>query len=182
MALLPILEYPDKRLRQASQPIVEIDDAIRKLARDMAETMYAAPGVGLAAIQVGEPLQLIVIDTAEKGAPSDLMVLVNPKITERLGAQVFDEGCLSLPGISEEVTRAELVVVEYTDLSGQPQTVKATGIKAVCLQHEIDHLGGVLFTDHLSALKRKFTLRRVERFKREREEKAQEAAEAPREG
>ena len=170
MALLPILEYPDKRLRQASLPVDVIDDSIRQLARDMAETMYAAPGVGLAAIQVGVACQLIVIDTAEKGEPADLMVLINPKIVERLGEQVCDEGCLSLPGISEEVKRAELVVVEYSDPQNRPQTIKATGLKAICLQHEIDHLGGVLFTDHLSALKRKFSLRRVERFKKEREE------------
>ena len=151
MALLPILRFPDPRLHKVAAPIATIDDGIRRLAQDMAETMYEAPGIGLAATQVDVHQQLIVIDTSE--TRDALLVLINPKILAREGAQVGEEGCLSVPGIYDKVERAERVTVRYLDLDGQSQTLSADGLLAVCIQHEMDHLQGKVFVEHLSMLK-----------------------------
>lgn len=151
MALLPILRFPDPRLHKVAAPIAAIDDGIRRLAQDMAETMYEAPGIGLAATQVDVHQQLIVIDTSE--TRDALLVLINPEILAREGAQVGEEGCLSVPGIYDKVERAERVTVRYLDLDGQTQRLSADGLLAVCIQHEMDHLQGKVFVEHLSMLK-----------------------------
>jgi peptide deformylase len=151
MPLLPILRFPDPRLKKIAVPVEKIDDGIRRLARDMAETMYEAPGIGLAATQVDVHKRVIVIDASE--SKDQLLVLINPELVECDGAQVCEEGCLSVPGIYDKVERAEHVVVRYLDLAGQPQTVSAEGLLAVCLQHEMDHLQGKVFVEHLSLLK-----------------------------
>jgi len=151
MALLPILRFPDPRLRKVAAPITKIDDSIRRLAADMAETMYEAPGIGLAATQVDVHKQLIVIDVSE--TKDELLVLINPEIVTGEGFQVGEEGCLSVPGIYDKVERAEKVAVRYLDLDGQSQVIEAEGLLAVCIQHEMDHLQGKVFVDHLSQLK-----------------------------
>ncbi|MCK6404786.1 MAG: peptide deformylase [Rhodocyclaceae bacterium] len=151
MALLPILRFPDPRLRKVAAPITNIDDSIRRLAADMAETMYEAPGIGLAATQVDVHKQLIVIDVSE--AKDQLLVLINPEIVSNEGAQVGEEGCLSVPGVYDKVERAERVLVRYLDLDGKAQQREADGLLAVCIQHEMDHLNGKVFVDHLSLLK-----------------------------
>ena len=151
MPLLPILRFPDPRLKTVAAPVEKIDEGIRRLARDMAETMYEAPGIGLAATQVDVHKQVIVIDASE--TRDQLLVLVNPELVESDGVQVCEEGCLSVPGIYDKVERAENVVVRYLDLDGKVQTVAADGLLAVCLQHEMDHLKGRVFVDHLSLLK-----------------------------
>ena len=151
MSLLPILRFPDPRLKRVAARVNQIDDGIRRLARDMAETMYEAPGIGLAATQVDIHLQLIVIDASE--TRDQLLTLINPEIMEQSGLQVCEEGCLSVPGIYDKVERAEHVVVRYQDLEGKEQTVEAVGLLAVCLQHEIDHLQGRVFVEHLSQMK-----------------------------
>ncbi len=151
MSLLPILRFPDPRLKKVAAPVVAIDDGIRRLARDMAETMYEAPGIGLAATQVDVHLRLIVVDASE--TRDQLLVLINPEIQAQDGSQKCEEGCLSVPGIYERVERAEHVVVRYRDLDGREQIVEASGLLAVCLQHEIDHLQGRVFVEHLSQLK-----------------------------
>ena len=151
MALLPILRYPDPRLKKVAAPVAKIDDSIRKLARDMAETMYEAPGIGLAATQVDVHKQVVVIDVSED--KDDLRVFVNPRILTREGAKEGEEGCLSVPGIYDKVERAERVTVQYLDLDGKEQTLEAEGLLAVCIQHELDHLTGKVFVDYLSQLK-----------------------------
>src|SRR5574343_1152102 len=151
MALLPILRYPDPRLKKVAAPVAKVDDSIRRLARDMAETMYEAPGIGLAATQVDVHKQVVVIDTSED--KSDLRVFVNPRIVTRDGAKEGEEGCLSVPGIYDKVERAERVTVQYVDLDGKEQTLEAEGLLAVCIQHELDHLTGKVFVDYLSQLK-----------------------------
>lgn len=151
MALLPILRYPDPRLKKVAAPVAKIDESIRALARDMAETMYEAPGIGLAATQVDVHKQLVVIDVSED--KSDLMVFINARILAREGAQEGEEGCLSVPGIYDKVERAERVTVQYLDLDGNEQTMQAEGLLAVCIQHELDHLTGKVFVDYLSQLK-----------------------------
>jgi peptide deformylase len=151
MSLLPILRFPDPRLKRVAARVNQIDDGIRRLARDMAETMYEAPGIGLAATQVDIHLQLIVIDASE--TRDQLLTLINPEIMEQSGLQVCEEGCLSVPGIYDKVERAEHVVVRYQDLEGKEETVEAVGLLAVCLQHEIDHLQGRVFVEHLSQMK-----------------------------
>jgi peptide deformylase len=151
MALLPILRFPDPRLRKVAVPITKIDDSIRTLAANMAETMYEAPGIGLAATQVDEHRQLIVIDVSE--AKNELLVLINPEILSDEGLQLGEEGCLSVPGVYDKVERAEQVTVRYLDLAGDMQTLTVDGLLAVCIQHEIDHLKGRVFVDHLSQLK-----------------------------
>ncbi|MCM8612154.1 peptide deformylase [Accumulibacter sp.] len=151
MSLLPILRFPDPRLKKVAAPVVAIDDGIRRLARDMAETMYEAPGIGLAATQVDVHLRLIVVDASE--TRDQLLVLINPEIQAQDGLQKCEEGCLSVPGIYDRVERAEHVVVRHLDLDGREQVVDASGLLAVCLQHEIDHLQGRVFVEHLSQLK-----------------------------
>lgn len=151
MALLPILRYPDPRLHTRAVPVVHIDDSIRKLIADMAETMYEAPGVGLAATQVNVHQRIVVIDVSEDR--SALMAFINPEILERSGSQVCEEGCLSVPGIYESVTRAEKVRVRALNEKGESFELEADGLLAVCIQHEIDHLDGKVFVEYLSQLK-----------------------------
>ena len=151
MALLTILTYPDARLHKTAAPVTEFDDALRKLVASLAETMYAAPGVGLAATQVNIHKRVITIDTSE--AHDQLLVLVNPRIVRENGRHVSEEGCLSVPGVYEEVERAEHIEFEYQDVNGAPQRGAATGLLAVCVQHEMDHLKGKVFVEYLSRLK-----------------------------
>lgn len=151
MALLPILRYPDARLHTRAAPVTEVDDAIRKLISDMAETMYEAPGIGLAATQVNVHQRVIVIDVSEDN--SGLLAFINPEIIERDGEQTGEEGCLSVPGIYETVTRAEHVRVRALNERGEHFELDAHGLLAVCIQHEIDHLDGKVFVEYLSSLK-----------------------------
>ena len=151
MAILDILNYPDPRLHTVAAPVKSVDDGIRRLVDDMAETMYDAPGIGLAATQVNIHQQVIVIDTSED--KRDLRVFINPRIVEHSGRQQYEEGCLSVPGVYENVTRAERIRVEALGRDGQPFTLEAEGLLAVCIQHEIDHLLGKVFVEYLSPLK-----------------------------
>ena len=152
MAVLNILRYPDPRLHRVAEPVREVDDGIRQLVRDMAETMYVAPGIGLAATQVDVHLRVIVIDVSE--ARDQLRVFINPEIVERSDdTKVYEEGCLSVPGIYDEVERPDRVTVRALDENGQPFTLQADGLLAVCVQHEIDHLNGRVFVQYLSRLK-----------------------------
>ena len=164
MALLPILQYPDPRLYKQAAPVEVFDDALRALARDMAETMYAAPGVGLAATQVDVHKRLIVIDISED--KRQLQVLVNPRIIARDGVQTCEEGCLSVPGFFEPVERAERVQVSAQDLEGREFTFAAEGLLAVCVQHEIDHLDGKVFVDYLSRLKQSRIKSKLQKLQR----------------
>jgi peptide deformylase len=148
---LDILRYPDPRLYKKAEPVAEVDDSIRALVRDMAETMYSAPGVGLAATQVDVHKRIVVIDASE--TRDQLLVLINPEIVSREGVQYCDEGCLSVPGIYEPVERAERVTVRALGVDGKPFTLTAEKLLAVCIQHELDHLEGIVFVDHLSRLK-----------------------------
>lgn len=167
MAILPIRCYPDPVLAQTCQPVAAVDRALVELAESMAETMYAAPGIGLAAPQIGQSLNLVVIDTApseERGAP---IFLFNPRIVAMSGQTVFNEGCLSIPGYTADVDRAEKVVVSALDREGRPITIEADGLTAICLQHEIDHLVGRLFLDRISPLKRAlYRKRRLKELKK----------------
>jgi len=151
MAILDILQYPDSRLNTPAQRVEKIDAATRKLIEDMAETMYAAPGVGLAATQVDVHKQIVIIDVSDDR--SDLRVFVNPEITRREGVAVNQEGCLSVPGIYDNVERAESVTVTALDRNGARFTLNASGMLAACIQHEMDHLQGKFFIDYLSELK-----------------------------
>jgi peptide deformylase len=155
MATRDILILPDKRLRQKSEPVKKIDSATRKLVDEMFEAMYAAPGIGLAAIQIGVPKRVVTMDLSKKEGEQKPQVFVNPEIVWASDETATnEEGCLSIPEYYEEVERAAQVTVKYLDLDGKPQEVKANGLLATCLQHEIDHLNGVLFIDHISKLKR----------------------------
>ena len=165
MAILPILQYPDERLHKIAKKIGHVDDSIRKLAHDMTETMYAAPGVGLAATQVDRHIQLIVIDVSE--THDDLKVFINPELLECQGDKEHEEGCLSVPGIYEKVTRAERVTVRALDEHGKPFTLEAEGLLAVCIQHEIDHLRGKVFVEYLSHLKQTRILAKLKKHRRE---------------
>jgi peptide deformylase len=151
MAILDILQYPDSRLNTPAQRVEKIDAATRKLIDDMAETMYAAPGVGLAATQVDVHKQILVIDVSEDHG--DLRVFVNPEVTRREGVAVNQEGCLSVPGIYDNVERAESITVTALDRNGARFTLNASGLLATCIQHELDHLQGKIFIDYLSDLK-----------------------------
>ncbi len=151
MALLNILRYPDARLHKQAAPVTVFDDGLRKLVADMAETMYAAPGIGLAATQVDVHKQVIVVDVSERR--DSLVVLVNPEIVEAIGESDIEEGCLSVPGIYELVPRAERVKVRAYDQNGKAFTLDVQGLLAVCIQHEMDHLQGKVFIEYLSQLK-----------------------------
>lgn len=151
MAILNILTYPDGRLHKVAAPVMSFDAELKRLVDDMAETMYAAPGVGLAATQVNVHKRVIVIDTSE--THDDLVVLVNPRILRANGRHVYEEGCLSVPGVYEEVERAEHIEFEAEDAAGKTFRRSATGLLAVCVQHEMDHLKGKVFVEYLSRLK-----------------------------
>jgi len=151
MALLSILRYPDARLHKVAAPVTVFDDALKNLVNDLAETMYAAPGIGLAASQVDVHRQVIVVDVSDRR--DALVVLVNPEIVDASGVSDIEEGCLSLPGIYELVERAERVKVRALDQNGNAFTLEAQGLLAVCIQHEIEHLEGKVFVEHLSQLK-----------------------------
>ncbi len=153
MALLPILHYPDPRLHKVAAPVARVDDKIRKLIKDMADTMYAAPGIGLAATQVDVHQRVIVIDISE--TRDQLQVLINPEILNAEGEEECEEGCLSVPGIYEKVTRAAKITVSALDGDGRSRTIEADGLLAVCIQHEMDHLVGRVFVEKLSQLKQK---------------------------
>jgi peptide deformylase len=168
MAILNILHFPDPRLRNKAKPIAAVTETHRVLAADMLETMYAAPGIGLAATQVGVDQRLIVVDVSDKGdAPQ---VFLNPELLSKEGTEVMQEGCLSVPGVYEDVERAERVRVRAMGLDGQTREFDADGLLAVCIQHEIDHLDGKLFVDYLSDLKRRRIRKRIEKEERERQE------------
>jgi len=151
MALLKILHYPDPRLHTVAKPIAEVNDEIRRLAADMAETMYAAPGIGLAATQIDRPVRMLVVDTSEE--KNRLLTLINPRILFKEGEAVNEEGCLSVPGIYDKVSRAERIRVQATNLAGESFELDAEGLLAICIQHEIDHLDGKVFVEYLSRLK-----------------------------
>jgi len=164
MAQLKILHYPDNRLRTQAQPVKNVDDQVRQLVADMLETMYAAPGIGLAATQVNVHQQVVVIDVSEeKDQP---LCLINPQIIESEGEEESEEGCLSVPDIYDRVRRAELVTVKALDRDGKEFTLKADGLLAVCIQHEIDHLQGNLFVDYLSPLKQQRLRKKIEKSRR----------------
>ena len=164
MARLPIIEFPDPRLRTVARPVKEVDTRIRQLIDDMFETMYEAPGIGLAATQVDVHERLLVLDVSEdKSYP---MVFINPEIVESEGSQVYQEGCLSVPGIYADVKRAERIVVKALDRDGQPFQVSADGLLAVCIQHEMDHLAGKVFVDYLSPLKRELVRKKLAKQRR----------------
>jgi peptide deformylase len=155
MALRDIIILPDPRLRLVSEPVKTIDAETRKLVADMFETMYAAPGIGLAAIQIGEAVRVVTMDLAKKDEPKQPQVFINPELVWASDAKnTHEEGCLSIPEYYEEVDRPAEVKVRYTDLQGAKHEIAADGLLATCLQHEIDHLNGVLFIDHISKLKR----------------------------
>jgi len=161
MAKMEILEFPDPRLRTVAQPVTRFDAELHQLADNMVETMYDAQGIGLAASQVDVRLRLLVLDVSEdRDAPR---VYVNPEIIAREGSEVFEEGCLSVPGIYAEVTRSEKVTVSAQDIEGKPFAEELTGLHAICLQHEIDHLDGKLFVDYLSPLKRRMVAKKLEK-------------------
>jgi peptide deformylase len=162
--MLPILEFPDPRLRTKAAPVAVFDKDLGELIDAMFATMYAAPGIGLAATQVNVHKQVLVLDVSEeKNQP---LALVNPKIVARDGEQVYQEGCLSVPGIFADVERAEHVVVQAQDREGQPLQIEAHGLLAVCIQHEMDHLVGKLFVDYLSPLKRELVRKKLEKARR----------------
>jgi len=166
MALLPILEFPDPRLRTRAQPVQQFDAALRQLIADLLQTMYAAPGIGLAATQVNVHRALLVMDlSTDKNQPQ---VYINPEIVTRDGVEVSEEGCLSVPNIFEEVERAARVRVRAHDADGALFERELDGLAAVCLQHEMDHLAGKLFVDYLSGLKRERIRRKLEKERRER--------------
>ena len=167
MALLELVKAPDPRLKLISKPVEEVDSKLRRFMTDMVETMYAENGIGLAAIQVGVAKRVAVIDLDPAGPASKPIYLVNPRIVEASGElSTYHEGCLSVPEVWDDVKRPAALTVEYTDENGKLHTVKADGLFATCLQHEIDHINGLLFIDHLSRLKRAIALRKSAKLKR----------------
>jgi peptide deformylase len=177
MALLKILEYPDPRLRTRAEPVAEVDGKVRKLIDDLFETMYKAPGIGLAATQVNVHLRVLVVDTTEDR--SHPLALVNPRIIERSGEGKLEEGCLSVPGIYETVKRADRIRVQALDRNGRLQDFEAEGLLAVCIQHEMDHLEGKLFVDYLSELKRTRIRKKLEKDLKNREGSSADRSRAP---
>lgn len=161
MANLTILHFPDERLRTVAKPVEKVDDDLRAFIDDMFETMYDAPGIGLAATQVNFHQRLIVIDVSEE--KNEPLVLINPEILEKEGEEEMDEGCLSVPGIYEKVQRADRIKVRALDRNGEPFELETGGLLAVCIQHEIDHLDGKLFVDYLSTLKRQRIRKKLEK-------------------
>ena len=169
MTIRPLVLLPDPILRETSKPVERVDDQLRKFADDMLDTMYDAPGIGLAAIQIGEPLRMLVIDVADKDEEPSPLVVINPEIVTRSSAlNVHEEGCLSIPDYYAEVERPARVTVNFLDRDGKAQTIDADGLLATCLQHEIDHLNGVLFIDYLSKLKRDMVVRKFKKLAKDR--------------
>jgi peptide deformylase len=177
MTKLVILEYPDPRLRKTAAPVAVVDDAVRQLADDMLETMYAAGGVGLAATQVDVHKRLIVLDVSERR--DQPLVLINPELLKQEGSGPGEEGCLSLPGIYDKLSRATHIRVRALDRDGQPFEMDADGLLAICIQHEMDHLVGKLFVDYLSELKRQLIRRRLEKERKQRSTGSELRASAP---
>ena len=163
MAIRDILQYPDKRLRNRAEPVSAVTPEVIRLIEDMKETMYAAPGCGLAAPQIGVSLRLFIVDTAGEDEPSDLRVFINPEIVSSQGKVVWEEGCLSFPGVHEDIERAAKVVVRATNERGEPVELEAEGLLGVAVQHENDHLDGVLMIDHMGVLKRRMALRKLQK-------------------
>jgi peptide deformylase len=163
MAIRSILQYPDKRLRNRAVPVKEVTPEVLTLIEDMKETMYAAPGCGLAAPQIGVGLRIFIVDTASEDEPSDLRVFINPEVVAREGKVVWEEGCLSFPGVHEDIERAAKVTVKALDERGAPVELVAEGLLGVAVQHENDHLDGVLMIDHMSVLKRRLALRKLQK-------------------
>jgi peptide deformylase len=165
MAILSILHYPDERLHKIAQPVAQVDERIRRLVDDMAETMYAAPGIGLAATQVDVHLQVITIDISEER--NSLLAFINPRIVQREGRREYEEGCLSVPGVYEKVCRADRITVEALDRDGKLFTLHAGGLLATCVQHEMDHLQGKVFVEYLSQLKQGRIKKKLKKHMRE---------------
>ncbi len=167
--ILPLVILPDPILRELSKPVERVDEQLLRLADDMLETMYDAPGIGLAAIQIGQPLRMLVIDLAKEDESKAPQVFINPEIVKHGdGISVYEEGCLSIPEYYAEVERPDTVTVKYLDRAGKEQLLDADGLMATCLQHEIDHLNGILFIDHISKLKRDMVVRRFRKMAREK--------------
>jgi peptide deformylase len=169
MVLRKIFTYPESVLRQRAEPVTDIDGRLQELIDDMADTMYQAPGIGLAANQVGETCRVIVFDTSAKGEPKNLCVVINPEIVEASGTVVNEEGCLSVVDYCAEVTRAECITVKGMNREGDLILLQEEGLPAIVLQHEIDHLNGTLFIDHISKLKRELYKRKLRKQLKERE-------------
>ncbi|WP_193177789.1 peptide deformylase [Oricola nitratireducens] len=169
MTTKPLVLLPDPILRESSRPVERVDDELRRFADDMLETMYDAPGIGLAAVQVGEPIRLLVIDVSKEDEPKNPQVFINPEVVAT-GDEVstYEEGCLSIPDYYAEVERPATVTVNYLDRNGKENTVTADGVFATCLQHEIDHLNGILFIDHISKLKRDMVVKKFTKLARQR--------------
>jgi peptide deformylase len=165
MAILDILHFPDPRLRNKAKPVAEVDDSIRRLVDDMLETMYEAPGIGLAATQVNVAKRVVVIDLSEE--KNEPLCLINPEILEKDGVEQMEEGCLSVPGVFEPVSRANHIRVRALDREGNPFEMEADDLLAVCIQHELDHLEGKLFVDYLSSLKRQRIRKKLEKESRQ---------------
>ena len=167
MALRQILTEPNKILRQKSLLVEKVDQDLQKLMNDMLETMYAAPGIGLAAIQIGVPKRVIVLDIDQKDKERNPMFFVNPEIVDKSeNNSIYEEGCLSVPGQFAEISRPEKCHVKYLDYQGQPREIKAEGMLATCIQHEMDHLEGILFIDHLSKLKKTMIIKKLSKQKK----------------
>ena len=169
MTTKPLVLLPDPILRESSRPVERVDDELRRFADDMLETMYDAPGIGLAAVQVGEPIRLLVIDVSKEDEPKNPQVFINPEVVAT-GDEVstYEEGCLSIPDYYAEVERPATVTVNYLDRNGKENTLTADGVFATCLQHEIDHLNGILFIDHISKLKRDMVVKKFTKLARQR--------------
>ncbi len=167
MALRQILTEPNEVLRQKSIPVEKVDKDLQKLMDDMMETMYAAPGIGLAAIQVGVPKRVIVLDISGKDEPKNPMYFINPEIVQKSESNsIYEEGCLSVPGQFAEIERPEKCHIKYLDYYGQPKEIKAEGMLATCIQHEMDHLEGILFIDYLSKLKKTMIIKKLSKQKK----------------
>ncbi len=175
MAIRDILVLPDKRLRDVSEPVSDITDEVRKLVEDMYETMYDAPGIGLAAIQVGVPLRVVVTDCSPRDDEAEPLTLINPELVELSGEEIpYEEGCLSIPEYYEEVSRPANAKVRFMDLNGERHEIDATGLLSTCIQHEVDHLDGKLFIDYLSSFKRSRVMTKFKKQAKQREKAAAE--------
>jgi peptide deformylase len=169
MTTKPLVLLPDPILRESSRPVERVDDELRRFADDMLETMYDAPGIGLAAVQVGEPIRLLVIDVSKEDEPKNPQIFINPEVVATGdGVSTYEEGCLSIPDYYAEVERPATVTVNYLDRNGKENTLTADGVFATCLQHEIDHLNGILFIDHISKLKRDMVVKKFTKLARQR--------------